>query len=300
MPNHLSFLKTRLAPTPRGYLHLGNLASFILTCRLARMHGAEILLRIDDLDQHRVRKEYVQDIFDTLDFFELPVDQGPRSVEEHFNQFSQSYRKKNYANLINELASQNLLFACECSRSMINTSNGESGCSNNCQSKNIPLDKPNVALRLKTSNSSMIELCDLSSGKMQYQFPSSMKDFVVQKKDGEAAYQIASVSDDLFFGVDFIVRGQDLIDSTLAQLFLSAHLSTPNFLSTTFVHHPLLLSEQDQKLSKSSGDTSVMHLRKSGMTAIQILNELGACVCSSPEFTNWEEMGDCLIAEWVN
>ena len=65
----MDFNKTRLAPTPSGYLHLGNVISFFITVSLAKKHGAKILLRIDDLDQKRVKSEYIQDIFDTLDFF---------------------------------------------------------------------------------------------------------------------------------------------------------------------------------------------------------------------------------------
>ncbi|QEC45818.1 hypothetical protein FSB84_30565 [Pseudobacter ginsenosidimutans] len=77
-----SFHKTRIAPTPSGFLHLGNAFSFILTTVLARKTGASILLRIDDMDQARAQDEYIRDIFDLLEFLELPWDEGPRNLKE--------------------------------------------------------------------------------------------------------------------------------------------------------------------------------------------------------------------------
>lgn len=74
----MKFAQTRIAPTPSGYLHLGNAYSFLLTKALAKKHGAKILLRIDDLDRDRYRPEYVEDIFATLDFLEIKIDQGPK------------------------------------------------------------------------------------------------------------------------------------------------------------------------------------------------------------------------------
>src|SRR5580698_8544901 len=73
------FRKTRIAPTPSGFLHLGNVLSFALTAGLARRSGASILLRIDDLDRERVSREYVEDIFDALNFLGIPWDEGPRN-----------------------------------------------------------------------------------------------------------------------------------------------------------------------------------------------------------------------------
>lgn len=78
-----SFTRTRIAPTPSGFLHLGNAFSFALTASLARKTGAKILLRIDDLDHQRIQQQYVQDIFDTLHFLEIPWDEGPLNYDEY-------------------------------------------------------------------------------------------------------------------------------------------------------------------------------------------------------------------------
>jgi glutamyl/glutaminyl-tRNA synthetase len=97
-----------------------------------------------------------------------------------------------------------------------------------------------------------------------------MRDFVVRKKDGFPAYQLSSVVDDLHYGVDLIVRGQDLWASTLAQLYLSSALDAAAFREIRFYHHPLLATGAGEKLSKSAGATSIRYLRQQGLQAADI------------------------------
>jgi glutamyl-tRNA synthetase len=89
----------------------------------------------------------------------------------------------------------------------------------------------------------------------------AMGDFVIQRKDGLPAYQIATVADDVHFGINTIVRGADLLLSTAAQLYIAALLDLTAFLNIRFWHHPLLTDEQGSKLSKSAGSTALVHLR---------------------------------------
>jgi len=112
----IHFNKTRIAPTPSGFLHLGNVLSFALTAALAKQHEAKILLRIDDMDQARAEQEYIQDIFDTLNFLEIPWDEGPRNAEEFKDNYSQLHRLTLYSEAIEQLRDNKLLFACTCSR----------------------------------------------------------------------------------------------------------------------------------------------------------------------------------------
>src|SRR5882757_2581728 len=91
-----SFRKTRIAPTPSGFLHLGNVLSFAITVALARKKGAKILLRIDDLDRERVEGRFVEDIFETLHFLEIPWDEGPGDLHEYETRFSQVHRMDVY------------------------------------------------------------------------------------------------------------------------------------------------------------------------------------------------------------
>src|SRR5262245_28324997 len=88
----MKFVKTRIAPTPSGYLHIGTILSFSLTAGLARREGASILLRIDDLDRERVQAEYVEDIFETLRFLGIPWDEGPTDAEDFARNWSQMRR----------------------------------------------------------------------------------------------------------------------------------------------------------------------------------------------------------------
>src|SRR6185312_6440352 len=104
----MHFKKTRIAPTPSGFLHLGNAYSFALTAALAGKYGARILLRIDDLDRERVQKQYVQDIFDTLNFLEIPWHEGPRNMDEYEKQYSQIHRLDLYRQTLDMLQQQSL------------------------------------------------------------------------------------------------------------------------------------------------------------------------------------------------
>src|ERR1700719_4550756 len=99
-----TFRKTRIAPTPSGFLHLGNVLSFAITAALARRTGARILLRIDDLDSQRSAPEFVQDIFDTLRYLEIPWDEGPRDYGEYASQYSQLHRMDLYNRALETLS----------------------------------------------------------------------------------------------------------------------------------------------------------------------------------------------------
>src|ERR1700761_6754186 len=96
------FNKTRIAPTPSGFLHLGNVLSFAITAVIAEKTNAKILLRIDDLDRDRVNKQYVQDIFDTLNFLEIPWDGGPRNFGEYESEYSQVHRMGLYQRVLDQ------------------------------------------------------------------------------------------------------------------------------------------------------------------------------------------------------
>ncbi|HEX3383901.1 MAG TPA: glutamate--tRNA ligase family protein, partial [Mucilaginibacter sp.] len=194
------FSKTRIAPTPSGYLHLGNVLSFAITAAIAEQTGAKILLRIDDLDRDRVRKEYVQDIFDTLNFLEIPWHEGPRNLAGYEAGFSQVHRLPLYNRALEQLKQSGQLFACTCSRLQAGEIYPGS-----CRDKNIAFDAKDVSWRLKTDVSQEIGIRTLNKGVVKTHIPPVMQDFVVRKKDGYPAYQLASVVDDLHFGVDLVV-----------------------------------------------------------------------------------------------
>jgi glutamyl-tRNA synthetase len=283
------FKRTRIAPTPSGYLHLGNVLSFAITASLAEKTGAKILLRIDDLDRDRVNKEYVQDIFDTLNFLEIPWHEGPRNYEEFEKEYSQLHRMDFYREALQQLREKDAVFACACSRSQIRLNNPNDIYPGICRNKGISLDAKDISWRLKIEANKPIVVNTLTDGIIKTTLPASMNDFVVRKKGCYPAYQLASLIDDIHFGVDLIVRGQDLWPSTFAQLYLSSVLNKNSFSSTTF-HHHRLLTDSGVKLSKSAGDTSVKYLREHGKKPADVYTEITRMLGSKECISSWQQI----------
>jgi len=277
--------RTRLAPTPSGFLHLGNVMSFALTAGLARRSGASILLRIDDLDRERMSREYVEDIFETLSFMGIPWDEGPRSWEEFERTWSQVHRMGRYREALEWLREGGKVFACDCSRSVILRGSPEGVYPGTCRERGLSLDQEGCSWRVKTEGVGAVKVGGGLEG-----LPAEMTDFVVRKKDGYPAYQLTSVIDDLYFGVDLVVRGDDLRASTAAQRWLAAQLGPGAFGRIRFYHHELLATTGGEKLSKSAGATSVQYLRRQGVKPGEIYSMtlrwlgLGADVANLDEF----------------
>lgn len=278
------YKRTRIAPTPSGYLHVGNVLSFIITAGLAEETGASTLLRIDDLDRDRADDRYVQDVFDTLHFLEIPWQEGPRDLLDYKEQWSQMFRLDIYHTALEQLRQSGQVFACDCSRSQLK---GHTAYPGICRHKNIPLDKPGVSWRLKTEPA--IISVKTRNGYITEPLPAAMTDIVVRKKDGYPAYQLSSVMDDAHFNVDLIVRGQDLWESTLAQLYLSQRLGL-SFSKVTFYHHSLLLGSDGTKLSKSAGATSIKYMREQGMPAVKVLNAIARQAGISELVGEWRQL----------
>ncbi|KAA2240302.1 tRNA glutamyl-Q synthetase [Chitinophaga agrisoli] len=264
------FTKTRIAPTPSGFLHLGNVLSFAITAAIAHQHGAKILLRIDDLDRERVDPRYVQDIFDTLHFMDIPWHEGPTDYASYEKEYSQVHRMDMYQQALTQLKETENVFACTCSRAQIAAISREGAYPGACRDKGIPLDREQVNWRLRTDQTGDIPITTVNAGIVQASLPPEMQYFVVRKKDGFPAYQLTSILDDTYFGIDLVVRGEDLWPSTIAQCYLSGLLPGNTFRQTVSYHHPLLKETDDKKLSKSAGATSIQFLRKEGKSRTDI------------------------------
>ncbi|WP_114777429.1 glutamate--tRNA ligase family protein [Botryobacter ruber] len=267
-------LKTRIAPTPSGYLHLGNALSFAITWALARQQQGTVVLRIDDLDNTRFRQEYLQDIFDTLHFMGLDYDEGPRDATDFTQNFSQHLRLPLYNQMLEELAAQHLLYACPCSRSQIAAVSPEGNYPLTCRDKQFPLDLPDATWRIRIPAGTEISFHDLLLGNCTVPLAAEMPDFVVRRKDGIPAYQVASVCDDLLMGINTVVRGEDLLLSTAAQLFLAQQTDATGFLNVRFVHHPIVREESGSKLSKSHASLSIHAMRSQGFTPKALWQQL--------------------------
>jgi len=283
------YSRTRIAPTPSGFLHLGNVLSFAITAELARRGDAKILLRIDDLDRGRVSREYLRDIFDTLNFLEIQWDEGPRDIDDFEQNYSQLKRLDLYNELLDKLWQNNLVYACTCSRRHLNE-----GIACKCFDRHWPLSAPGTAWRLVTM-ADPVFIRSYNGDIVETHLPDEMQNFVVRKKDGFPAYQLTSVADDLFYGTDLIIRGNDLWQSTIAQQVLAKALNLDDFAKITLYHHPLLTGEAGEKLSKSAGATSIKYLREHGNSTADIYNLIAQMVQPGLHATNWPELAAALI-----
>ncbi len=245
----------RLAPTPSGFLHIGNAVNFVLIWLAARQLGGQLLLRIDDLDTSRKRPDYVADIFRTLDWIGLDYDLGPTGPDDLEKQWSQWNRLDQYAQTLTKLREANALYTCALSRQEWH----ELEMADNWSALNRQadlFDEADVAWRFRAVGT-------------------GSADFVVRRRDGLPAYQVASLTDDVSYGVTHIIRGQDLYESTTRQGQLAGALGWANFGQTNVWHHSLLLDESGQKMGKSAGHghngpTSVRLMRETGETPRRI------------------------------
>jgi glutamyl/glutaminyl-tRNA synthetase len=289
MSNASGFHRTRLAPTPSGFLHAGNILSFVLTAGLARRHGAAIMLRIDDLDIGRVREAYVRDIFDTLTFLGIPWDEGPRTAVEFHIDWSQRLRLNRYSAYLLELMQRGRLFACDCTRTRLS---GGDMCA--CSDRGLDPMAPGVAWRILTDTGNRICLKTLDDRVCWTELPSSVRYPILRKRDGDPAYHVASVVDDMLFGVDLIVRGADLLDSTLLQHEVAVNTSLKDFTHITFWHHPIISDQSGRKLSKSAGDGAVSDLRRQGAGRREVFGGICSSFNISEQPDTWTDLFDIL------
>jgi glutamyl/glutaminyl-tRNA synthetase len=242
-----SCVVSRLAPTPSGYLHLGNAVNFVLTWLLTRQVGGTLHLRIDDLDRARLRPAYLDNIFRVIDWLGIDYDHGPSGPDDFLRHHSQLLHLPAYNAVLRRLALPGTALCPSVVRA--STRSRTSG-----TEASIALETPGAAWRAYVPAGTEISFPDAWQGETSVPLAALMPDFVIRKKDGVAAYQVASVVDDLRLGTNLIVRGLDLQPSTAAQIWLASQLSETAAFNTRrvqFFHHPLLTDAAGQKLSKS-------------------------------------------------
>jgi len=259
----------RLAPTPSGYLHTGNAYNFLINWLTARSSGGLVFLRIDDLDAARVRNEYIEDIFRTLEWLGIDWDIGPNNVQDFKKNWSQTLRISEYENTLSQLAEKQLLFGCACSRKILGNAEVYPG---NCLDKSIPLNAKEIAWRIHIQENTIISIHDEALNRVDFDIHQVIGSAVVRRRDGVPAYHIASLTDDINFGINYIARGLDLLPSTGLQMFIAQQLNYESFVSSQFLHHALVSNNDGAKLSKSSNHTSLKYMRENGMKASALLH----------------------------
>ena len=270
-------VRSRIAPTPSGLLHLGNAVNFVLTWLLVRKAGGTLRLRIDDADCLRTKPEYLDDIFRQLDWLGITWDEGPTGVDDFSRRFSQQLRRERYREFLGELARLGHLYPCGCSRSKIRKLAPAGVYPGFCRDR-FAESGTGQAQRVRVPEGSVfwlegqeVALCKV------------LGDFVLWRKEDLPAYQLVSLVDDLDDRINLIVRGKDLLASTAAQLFLAGLQGANSFEEAAFFHHPLVLGEDGRKLSKSDGALSLAILRERGSSPKLVYQAVAGQVGLDPD-----------------
>ncbi len=276
-------LISRIAPTPSGFLHIGNALNFLLTWLLVRSQKGHLHLRIDDLDAARIKDSCLSDIFRQLEWLGISFDSGPSSPDELFSKYSQRFKIDAYQQNLLKLKDTNQLFVCECSRSFIRTHSNSKLYAGTCHHKNLDFNATEKPWRIKVGTNTKVNYLNWESNIRCRNLSENMGDFIVRRRDGLPGYQIASLIDDLELGVNLVVRGQDLLDSTVAQIYLAQRLDERVFPQIRFIHHSMKNDETGNKLSKSEGAYSLKMMREQHQNPSLIYQETANWLGLAPE-----------------
>ncbi len=259
---------TRFAPAPTGYLHLGHVANAIVVWGMARAAGGRVLLRIEDHDRQRSRPEFDRALLEDVAWLGFVADSGP---------VRQSEDDTPYQAALETLRDAGLVYGCDCTRSTFEAwaaANGQpwsaQGCPGGCRERE--LDGPVLRAALGGGKERWMDaLVGPCEGEV-----SEAGDLPIRDRHGNWTYGFAVVVDDLWQGVDLVIRGRDLLDSTPAQIRLDSLLGGDS--PATFAHHGLVRRPDGHKLSKADGATGIRDLRAGGRSAAQLIGEAAAAI----------------------
>jgi glutamyl-tRNA synthetase len=263
---------TRLAPSPTGALHLGNARTFLINYALARRNGWRVLMRMEDLDGPRVKPEAVRQGLEVCSWlgmtWETPI-------------IYQSDRHGLYERALGQLIERGMAYPCRCTRKDIELAGGAPhdedhitvypGTCRPADPAEVPPppdDGADIAWRVKVTDEP-IRFTDAFAGEQEFVLSRTCGDFVIFRKQGLAAYQLAVVVDDAQAGVDAIVRGDDLLESAARQIYLRRLMGYQGEVQWT--HLPLVLGPDGRRLAKRHGDTRLVSYRDAGVSAERVI-----------------------------
>ena len=256
--NNRSSVCGRFAPSPTGRMHLGNVFSALLSWLSVRAQGGTWLLRIEDIDPQRSRHEYADMLMDDLQWLGLEWDGKP---------CWQSQRGDIYARYLQQLTDAGLIYPCYCTRADIlatqapHESDGRVVYKGTCRNLPPGTHTGPAALRMKVPDEGrgIVTFTDGHYGTHTVDLTTQCGDFIVRRKDGAWAYQLAVVVDDALMGINEVVRGHDLLLSSPQQIYLAKQLG---FTPPRFTHLPLLCNTAGQRLSKRDKSLDMGCLRQ--------------------------------------
>lgn len=275
----------RFAPSPNGRLHLGHAYSALYTDHWASSMDGTALLRIEDIDTMRCRPEFVQAVFEDLDWLGLDYPEPVRIQSQHFD---------DYRAAADQLRAKRLIYPCFCSRAEIRAASGgrtdpegapfyPGMCRHLSADERMEKLRSGKPVQWRLDMDQAIEIAKeiyiseamptpAEAQKSRPADPGRWGDVVIVRKDTPTSYHLSVVVDDAIQGVTNVTRGMDLYAATDIHVLLQALLGLP---SPVYTHHPLILDEEAAKLSKSRGSESLASLRALGITPADIRHQLG-------------------------
>lgn len=245
-----STIRGRFAPSPSGPLHFGSLVAALGSYLHCKQRSGLWLLRMEDIDPPREQAGAADAIMRSLE---------AHGLEWEGSVLYQSQRLDAYRAAIEQLQQQDKIYYCRCSRSQLRSADTEAQTAGT-QGPRYPgrcRDRKhgpsNASLRVRTHDQAL-GFTDLRLGSIQQRLESELGDFVLQRRDGLYAYQLAVVVDDAYQGITEVVRGDDLLDSTVRQIYLQQCLG---LVTPSYLHLPIALNSRGMKLSKQTGATAL-------------------------------------------
>ncbi len=260
--------RTRFAPSPTGYLHVGSARTALYCWLFAKHHNGTFILRIEDTDLERSTKEAVDAILESMRWLGLDYDEGPFYQTQHFAR---------YAQVAQQLLQDGHVYKCYCSKERLEelreqlTANQEKprydGLCRNLAEKNT--DQPFV-LRFKNPQSGVVSFNDAVRGVVEIA-NAELDDLIIVRSDGTPTYNFTVVVDDADMQIDVVIRGEDHIANTPRQINILQALGAK---IPRYAHIPMILGSDGKRLSKRHGAVSVLQYRDEGYLPQALLNYL--------------------------
>ena len=273
-------VRTRFAPSPTGYMHVGNLRSALYAYLFARKSKGSFVLRVEDTDQERYVPEALSVIYDTLRETEIIYDEGP-DKDGGYGPYVQSERKELYRQYAQKLVESGAAYYCFCTPEELEARRTEAeakGETFKYDKKCMNLSKEEIQARIARGDSYVIRQNTPTEGTVTFEdmiFGSitveccTLDDMVLLKADGLPTYNFANVVDDHLMNITHVLRGSEYLSSTPKYSLLYAAFG---WQEPKYVHLPLIMKDAHNKLSKRNGDASYQDLRAKGYLMDAIVN----------------------------
>ncbi len=263
--------RLRFAPSPTGHFHLGHVLSMAFVFGFAEMIDAEVHLRIEDHDRQRCREEHIHSMLYDMEWLGfLPVNWDNVQTKGKEASYRQSFRPERYEEALKTLAQKGLVYRCRCSRQEITARSAHSAQNEELyydgHCKNAAHEEGMARFRLSHE---AVTFEDLWAGRCTQTPSVQCGDMLLVDRFGQFTYNFSVVVDDIYEGIDCIVRGKDILHCTGRQLLLADALGSSTM--PLFLHHPLLVDQEGKKLSKRFYSTGLAPLREEGLTPAKIL-----------------------------